>query len=937
VRPNGSLGQARLPRCSGAAGPVSASLPCSTIIRNESGVSTLSSSDITFLFTDIEGSTRLWEEDPGAMRAALARHDALLTRGIEQHGGTVVHSRGEGDSFFAVFPHVMDAVAAALCLQQALQREPWPTSAPLRVRVAIHTGEAELREGDYYGGPVNRCARLRAVAHGGQVLLSQAAVELLKFTPPAPARLRPLGAHRLRDLSSRESIYQLLAPGLPADFPPLNTLDVAFRRGLRRAASVSVAVLAVVSALAFTAVRNARDAEQARVLAVARGATLRRERYAAQMGLAQQAWNEGNLARAWELLRKQIPEAEEEDLRGFEWGYLWRLCQGESWFTLSGYTGLYNALAFSPDGQTLAAAVNDAITLWRVSPWQKKITLTASLPGNYVVAFSPDGVLMALGSGAKATLQDLATGREVATLNGHTNKIASMAFSPDGKALATGSYDHTVKLWDVASRKEVATLRGHRNVIYSVAFSPDGKTLATASRDTTVRLWDVASGRLKGVLGLGAVAASAAFSPDGKLLATGAWDGSLRLWNPATRHQIVSLPGAAGMVHSIRFSPDGKTLAAACADQTLKIWDLAARQPVATFRGHQSEVWDLAFSPDGKTLVSGSFDGTVRLWDTTLQREDDLLKRSIGDAGSVAFTTDSRTLAAYGRDGTVRLWNLAAGGWKAIPTGHRSSLYPVLLCPDGRTLISGSRVQDETVNERQPKVERWNVATGQVIAAFEGQSPAASPDGKILAAVTHGHRITLWDMALQGKGSSFIVPAERAWALAFSPDGKVLAIAGDRGTVHLWERATRRPLRILGGRGSPMLCLAFSPDGKTLAGGSMDNTVRLWDVARARETALLRGHMQWVFGVAFSPDGKTLASAGGIVKLWNVVTRQEVATFHGERNQVTSVAFSPDGRLLAAAGLDTTVSLWRAAPLTPSNTEPGRRGVRAAFREEPMP
>ena len=118
----------------------------------------LPSGTVTFLLTDIEGSTRRWEQDPEAMRATLVRHDALLMAGIERHGGVVVKSRGEGDSFFAVFARATDAVAAAADLQRALQAEAWPTDAPPRVRMALHTGEADLRQRDYFGTAVNRCA-----------------------------------------------------------------------------------------------------------------------------------------------------------------------------------------------------------------------------------------------------------------------------------------------------------------------------------------------------------------------------------------------------------------------------------------------------------------------------------------------------------------------------------------------------------------------------------------------------------------------------------------------------------------------------------------------------------------------------------------------------------------------------------------------------------
>src|SRR5919202_893937 len=127
---------------------------------------------VTFLLTDIAGSTRLWEQDPQAMRQALVRHDALVEQIVTEHGGVVVRPRGEGDSRFAVFARATNAAFCATTLQQAFYAEPWPTPEPLRVRMALHTGEADLRDGDYYGSAVNRCARTRAVAHGGQTLLS---------------------------------------------------------------------------------------------------------------------------------------------------------------------------------------------------------------------------------------------------------------------------------------------------------------------------------------------------------------------------------------------------------------------------------------------------------------------------------------------------------------------------------------------------------------------------------------------------------------------------------------------------------------------------------------------------------------------------------------------------------------------------------------------
>ncbi len=186
---------------------------------------------VTLLFTDVEGSTRLWERDPDVMRAALARHDAILAETIRRFGGIVVKSRGEGDSFFAIFARASNAVAAAIAAQRLLQQQVWRTELPLRVRMALHTGKVELRESDYYGPTVNRCARLRSLAHGGQVLLSGVTAQLVANALPPGAYLKDLGTHRLKDLSAPERVCAVVHPDLPSDFPPLRSADVVALAG----------------------------------------------------------------------------------------------------------------------------------------------------------------------------------------------------------------------------------------------------------------------------------------------------------------------------------------------------------------------------------------------------------------------------------------------------------------------------------------------------------------------------------------------------------------------------------------------------------------------------------------------------------------------------------------------------------------------------------
>ncbi|MBF8290768.1 MAG: adenylate/guanylate cyclase protein [Chloroflexi bacterium] len=179
---------------------------------------------LVFLFSDIEGSTRL-EQAVGTMAYAALRerHRALLRAAFAANGGR--EQGTEGDSFFVVFPTASGAVAAALDAQRALAAEVWPADSPIRVRMGVHAGEATIVGGSFVGLAVNRAARIAGVAHGGQVLVSEAIRTLLGQGLPARAALLDLGAHRLKDLREPERIHQLTAPDLPATFPPLATLD----------------------------------------------------------------------------------------------------------------------------------------------------------------------------------------------------------------------------------------------------------------------------------------------------------------------------------------------------------------------------------------------------------------------------------------------------------------------------------------------------------------------------------------------------------------------------------------------------------------------------------------------------------------------------------------------------------------------------------------
>ncbi|MCL1594256.1 MAG: adenylate/guanylate cyclase domain-containing protein, partial [Actinomycetia bacterium] len=180
---------------------------------------------VTFLFTDVEGSTRAWEASPELMAEALTQHDEAIMTAVTANNGVAVKARGEGDSWFVVFESAVDAVAGAAEVQRRLADVEWVTSPGLVVRASLHTGAADLRMGDYYGPVVNRAARLRSIAHGGQTIMSGATYQLVQDQLPVGVSIVDMGDHGLKDLTRPEHVFQIDIDDLPSMFPPLLSLN----------------------------------------------------------------------------------------------------------------------------------------------------------------------------------------------------------------------------------------------------------------------------------------------------------------------------------------------------------------------------------------------------------------------------------------------------------------------------------------------------------------------------------------------------------------------------------------------------------------------------------------------------------------------------------------------------------------------------------------
>ncbi len=322
-------------------------------------------------------------------------------------------------------------------------------------------------------------------------------------------------------------------------------------------------------------------------------------------------------------------------------------------------------IAFTPDGSTLAS-VGDRPTvhLWDVANEQHKATLIGARVDDWVsaIAFSPEGSTLAGASGFRIWLWDVENRHLEAVVKGYTGSgvsgggIRSVAFSPDGRFLASGSghSDMKIQIW-YGGRTHKATLTGHTGAITSIAFNPDSRTLASGSGDHTVRLWDIISEtHINTLIGHTDRVNTVAFSPDGRTLASGSRDTTIFLWDAVTGAHKATLMGHIHSVENVAFSPDGRTLASGGGydDRTLRLWDVDTGTHKMTLTGHTDSVVSVAFSPDGRTLATGSWDDTVLLWNITPEAAAQHIVEDVNRDGIVDLQDLRLVASRFGQHGS---------------------------------------------------------------------------------------------------------------------------------------------------------------------------------------------------------------------------------------------------------------------------------------------
>lgn len=706
------------------------------------------------------------------------------------------------------------------------------------------------------------------------------------------------------------------------------------------AALVTVVLLGVVGVLWQwrRASQSARDA--------------RASKYAADMHRAQLVLADNNRPFAIRLLNEHRPHAKgrpsrDTDLRGWEWRYLWQLCQGDESETLHRYPSEAGVLALSAQGDRLAVATFSEVALWSLS--SRKFCTNLPIRPTSALAFSPQEGILAVGT-----------------------------WNTNGRPV--------VEVWNVSpaepERKLTLAVGNH-----SLSFSGDGESLAVFDDQGKVTVTEVKSGRLTLNLPaqlLRSSSAGVAFAPDGCHLAIGEEYGGLRLVNVRTGADAAMDTQTYCTISALAFSADSRLLAAGFGygEGTIQLWDAQTRKLLGQMRKHAGDVTALAFTPTGRQLVSASGDGTIRIWRVDDQAELCRLQSSGGEVRALALLNDGAKLVTGDSRGAVCFWNTSkprtsphtnlwvAANPVAMRDVTKTGFLPGTMDPRAVRRLGAAFTPDGLAfltTDASGTLTQWELQTARLLRSFPELGSnywgvALSADARWLAAGNGSGRIIVWDwkslqpltnfpaafdwfgsLRFSSNGSYLIATLVRndksvnariwrtsnwseipltgsqfggLWCLELAPDERSLAVGYKMGHVKLFHWPTlEHKVTLIESPGSAF-AVAFSPDGKRLAAARFDGIVRVWDLAARREEAALPGHLNTVLGAAFSPDGRRLATGGttarDAVKLWDLTAQSELLTLPAEGHYFMHVAWSPDGNTLTATALTGMAHFWHA-------------------------
>lgn len=704
----------------------------------------------------------------------------------------------------------------------------------------------------------------------------------------------------------------------------------------RNAVFVSAAVLvmmAVVGGLIATSVALHRANE----FAVENRELL----YRAELANAQTAISEGQLASAFQILSRHIPNGHSTDLRGFEWYHLWRQCieQVDS-FRFPDIGGEILSLRGDPPELICTSASNIPRVTWSKLSFQSGVPSKSDFIDfekkgrfqHHVYWEEVPGIACAFDAGLAAHFQtepmttlalaDIETGEVLDTLDygqfamtDRSMRPGPIAFSPDATLVACRLEGGVVLIFRVSEDRKLEFV--HRidqdsKGGWQITFSPDGSRFAATSNDQTIRIWD--TDRFEELLCIRhpGLPYCMCWTPDGTRLISGAESDGIKIWDTASGVLIEShLEGTS--VQAISISPNGQYLAVGGKDRIVRLLDLSNLSLARTFLGHNGFVESLAFTADNDWLVSGDDSEEVRLW--RVPTEDSATEGSVLTHRSwqghndwisdIAFHPNRNIFVTSGHDRRVHVWD-GRDGRRIDSFVFDTELGKLAFSPDGKELAIGAAQRASFVwdfDGKKPIVSlEWSMepafhASGDWLAEFD-------PDLRIV------HYPSLTDLSVTPR--TFPGDAKLAWAnrnlmIAFSERNGRVRIGRIQDSHVDWQE-------VLAPSTNRFESCTFSPDDGLLVLGDFNGTIHWYDMRRSKIVGRASAHLGSTV-VTFSPDGCRLATAGrdGTVKLWDASTRRLRLTLKASPAGVKCIDFSPDGQNLVAGAHDGQVILWRAA------------------------
>ena len=767
-------------------------------------------------------------------------------------------------------------------------------------------------------------------------------VQILRDEPPSPRKLnnripRDLETITLKCLQKEPARRYPTAAELAADLKrylageaiqarPTGRIERSWRwvkrnRSLASAIAVVMALLATIAtvstlfAFRIDAERQRADqkAEEARLAnrqtvqqlkeANRQKELVRHAEYDANLILAAQLWDIGDVRRLTRLLDDAVPRLQEQDLRGWEWYYLQRKCDGDL-RTIDLKKGFVNQPVFIDNSRLLASVNQDTIGLWDIDTGaeilrtEEFLSHTAALSANrrrFAAACKDQSI----------RLWDMETGAELRKFDGQ-REVFQLAICADGHRLASITIaNEGITLWDVDNgerpHKLLENTKGHA----LFRFSPDGRLLASTSAPE-VKIYDVN------------------IYANGEHSLSGGSDGPIRIWDAETGAEIRTLAGHTKDVVNLAFSPDGRRLASLSSDDTIRIWDVEAGIELHKFENRaRSNLF--GFSPDGLWLTLHCID-TLKLWDVESGSERSIIARD------VSFSPDGRRLALIpggmrrdelrtvrasqgpvwdSQDGTIRLTDLATGRELHKLEAHTGDVTSIAFSPDSRRLVSAG--DDETI-------KFWDVESGAEIRTRRGQTGYGrnvifSPDSLRLASSGYDGTIKIWDARPVAPPQALEHHTSSVERVAFSPNGSCLASASVDRVVRLWDVETGAELHALAGNKSRVLSVAFSSDGQEIASATEDSEIIFWDVKTGRRLRTLKRSGDVASPIAVTADLRQFATvSSGKINLCDTQSGAVLRTLAGGESyhRLSAIAFSPNGRQVAATKVDNTLKLWDA-------------------------